>query len=54
MYVKAKCPSCAREIAIPIDHFLLGRDKLIGDKRCPCGYILNIYASVIATPEMSN
>jgi hypothetical protein len=51
MNVKAKCPVCAREITIPIDNFLVGRDKLIGNKRCPCGYVLNIFASVIAIPE---
>lgn len=53
MNVKAKCPACAREITIPIDNFLVGRDKLIGNKRCPCGYVLNIFASVIAIPEGS-
>jgi hypothetical protein len=49
--VKAKCPACARETTIPIVDFLVGRDKLIGKKLCPCGYMLNIYASVIAIPE---
>lgn len=49
--VKAICPACARETTIPIDDILVGRDKLIGKKSCQCGYVLNIYASVIAIPQ---